>query len=97
MAIDLTTERPINLKAAAKHFPPYRGKPTHVSRVLRAILKGDLEAVRYGSQWATTAEAIQRYAQRCASPGPAPAAPPTLNGRRSAAEKAGKELAALGF
>jgi hypothetical protein len=85
--IDLINETRLNLEQAAALFTPYRdGVPTHKSRVLRAIQQGakdpegnvvKLEAVRFGGQWVTSVEAIQRYAERLtpsAAPAPAPAA-----------------------
>jgi hypothetical protein len=70
--IDLTTETPVPLAAAAKWVPPGRNaKRTHLSTLLRWILDGAtapdgsrvrLEAVRLGGRWMTTREALSRFA-----------------------------------
>jgi hypothetical protein len=92
--LDLTTEPPLPLAAATKLVPPGRnGKRTHLSTLLRWILRGaraasgeivKLEALRLGSRWVTSAQALQRFAERltpktgdaCPSPQPrSPAAP----------------------
>jgi hypothetical protein len=65
MAINLDEERLISLVAGAKLLPPSRQeRPVHVSFLIREILKGNLEAVRVGSRWATSAEAIERWLRR---------------------------------
>jgi hypothetical protein len=71
---DLTTETPLPLSAAAKLIPPGRGgKRTHLSTLLRWILRGakspsgevvKLEGLRLGSRWVTSAQALQRFAER---------------------------------
>jgi hypothetical protein len=72
--IDLQSEKLISLADAAKLVPPgRRGKRTHLSTVLRWVLRGargpsservKLEAVRLGGRWLTSAEALQRFAER---------------------------------
>jgi Protein of unknown function (DUF1580) len=103
MPIDLKTETIID---ALKEAPSYlgagrNGKPPHKSFVLRAIKRGlnghRLEALRVGSRWITSVEALQRWAEaqtRSVTLGPAevPAA-----GRKKAAELAARELDRLGF
>jgi hypothetical protein len=70
MSIDLTSETVINLDQAARRLPPGRnGRPVHISTLVRAITRGDrhghkLEALRIFSRWVTSAEALQRWAER---------------------------------
>jgi hypothetical protein len=65
MAINLDQERLISVVAGTKLLPPSRQeRPVHVSFLIREILKGNLEAVRVGSRWATSAEAIERWLRR---------------------------------
>jgi len=48
-----------------KLFPPaVAGRPTHPSTVWRKIVRGDLEGLYLGTRWVTSAEAIQRWAER---------------------------------
>jgi hypothetical protein len=71
--IDLTSETPIPLAQAAKLVPPGRsGKKTHLSTLFRWITQGckapngevvRLEAIRLGSRWMTSREALQRFAE----------------------------------
>jgi hypothetical protein len=66
--IDLKTETPINLRQAARLLPSGRkGRPVHVSTLVRAITRGangcKLEALRLGKQWVTTVEALQRWGE----------------------------------
>lgn len=73
MAIDLINEHTISIKDATRYFPSTRkGKPTHVSKLLRLGLKGMecrcgtvvyLEMLKLGSSWVTSREAIQRFAE----------------------------------
>jgi len=65
-AARLLSETMISLAQAAKLFPPTRrNKAVHVSTILRWILDGSrgvrLEAVRAGSRWITSVEAVSRY------------------------------------
>jgi hypothetical protein len=106
--IDLTHEQPLPLSEAARRLPPYRGKATHLSTVLRWVLTGArgpagekirLEAIRLGGRWLTSAEALQRFAERLTPnlhPAPTPA-PRTPTARRRASEQAAKKLEALGI
>jgi hypothetical protein len=107
MAINLFTERILSLPQAAKVWPSYQnGKATHVSRLVRALTRGSkdpsgnlikLEALRLGGQWVTSAEAIQRFAERL-TPSDQSAAPRcTPVARRRAAESADSELERLGI
>jgi uncharacterized protein DUF1580 len=70
MGIDLGTERVVSLTQAARLLPPGRnGRPVHVSTLVRAIVRGNrqgvrLEALRLGSRWFTSTEAIQRWCER---------------------------------
>jgi hypothetical protein len=102
--LDLTAETPVPLKDACRLIPPGRqGKKTHLSTLLRWILQGarspsgervKLDAVRLGSRWMTSREALQRFAERLTpqlNDPPAPA-PRTPIARCRAAEQAGKRL-----
>jgi hypothetical protein len=65
MAINLDKEPLITLVVGAKLLPPSRQeRPVHVSFLIREIHKGNLEAVRVGSRWATSVEAIERWLRR---------------------------------
>ncbi len=102
MGIELKTETIIDALREAPAFlgRGRNGKPPHKSFVLRAITKGinghRLEALRVGSRWLTSVEALQRWAEdqtkdATIAPTPTPAS------RRKAAEAAGRELDRLGF
>jgi hypothetical protein len=108
--LDLTTEKALPLAEACRIVPPARsGKKTHLSTVLRWILKGaksptgemvKLEALRIGSRWVTSREALQRFAERL-TPSPngqsAPHPPRTPTQRQRAADRAAQELDRLGI
>ena len=107
--LDLTVESPIPLADAAKIVTPARsGKRTHLSTLLRWILVGAkapdgtlvrLEAVRLGGRWVTSAQALQRFAERLtprADITPRPALR-TESRRRRASERAGADLERLGI
>jgi hypothetical protein len=106
MAIDLTIERGLSLSEAAKLVPSSRrGKATHVSRLVRWISQGvkdgrggvvRLEALRLGGQWVTSAEAIQRFAERLTPSDHTSSGFPQPAVRRKAVERAEKELNSLG-
>jgi hypothetical protein len=68
MAIDIKREKILPLKLATeKWMPPWDGtRGNHLSRLRRAITRGELEAVRLGTQWCTSLEAIQRWGERMA-------------------------------
>jgi hypothetical protein len=71
--LDLSIESPLSLAQAARLIPPTRrGRQTHLSTVLRWVLRGAkspagdsvrLEAVRLGGRWVTSRQAIQRFAE----------------------------------
>lgn len=73
MAIDLLAEGAIGLPEACRILPPGRkGRPAHISCVLRWILEGAkapdgqrvrLEALRLGGRWVTSRQALQRFAE----------------------------------
>jgi hypothetical protein len=106
---DTTAEKPIPLAEACKLVPPARqGKRTHLSTLLRWILRGArnpaggivrLEAVRLGSRWMTSREALQRFAEALtpSTDTPAPATPCTTGQRRRASERAAAELDRIGI
>jgi hypothetical protein len=72
--IDVTTEQSINMREAARVYGASRGgRPTHVSTIVRHIVRGTrlrsgetvhLEGGRIGGKWVTTRQAIQRYVER---------------------------------
>jgi hypothetical protein len=107
---DLISEQPLPLAAAAKLVPPGRnGKRTHLSTLLRWILRGarsasgqivKLEGLRLGSRWVTSAQAIQRFAERLTPVNgdtPAPPQPRTATARRRRSERAAKHLEEIGI
>jgi Protein of unknown function (DUF1580) len=108
--LDLTTETPIPLAEAYRLVPPGRnGKRTHLSTLLRWILTGAkhpttgerirLEALRIGSRWLTSRQALQRFAERLTPSvvDAPPVAPRTSGKRRRAADRAGEELDKIGI
>jgi hypothetical protein len=107
--IDLTTESPIPLAAAAALIPPARnGRRTHLSTLLRWVLRGAkgpdgapvrLEAVRIGGRWMTTRAALQRFTERLTPrlDGAPPPAARSDSARRQAGTRAAAELERLGL
>ncbi len=100
--IDTTLEELISLETGAKVYPPGRnGRNRHVSYLIRGITRGinghRLEAVRDGSRWLTSREALQRWMelQTAAVLGDSP--PADRPSRREAAERADATLVAAGF
>src|SRR5262245_15274719 len=101
--IDLCSETALTLAEAAQRVPPYRGKRTHLSTILRWILTGTkapdgrrvhLEGCRCGSRCLTAEESLQRFPQSLtprlsAEPTPTPRSPPA---RRRDSERAEQEL-----
>jgi hypothetical protein len=88
--IDLSTERPIPIKAHARTVPGQDGKSIHrmtIGRYCRIGLKGIiLESVVIGNQRCTTAEAWSRFVERVTRivDGPAPVTPAgPINPRRT--------------
>jgi hypothetical protein len=103
MPIDLKTETIID---ALKQAPSYlgvgrNGKPPHKSFVIRAIKKGHnghrLEALRVGSRWITSVEALQRWAEAQTMDATSRPADAPVASRLKAAERAARELDRLGF
>jgi hypothetical protein len=106
--IDIADEALLSLREAAKLLPSARqGRPVSFACVWRWVLHGcraadgqlvRLEALRLGSRWVTSKEAIQRWAERLtpAVDDKPLSPPPTLKQRRKAAERAEKELERLG-
>jgi hypothetical protein len=94
MAIDLATERIISVRDGAKLVPPGRkGGPTHHSKLIRAIIAGQLDGYKFGRSWVTSVEALERWGAaqvRKAQPVPAPVRTPTQ--RRRAFEQAERDL-----
>ena len=103
MAIDLANERIID---ALKEGPSYLGagrggRPPHRSFMVRAITQGmngqRLEALRVGSRWLTSVEALQRWADaQTDAKLVGPVTTPSVT-RRRASEHAERELDRLGF
>jgi hypothetical protein len=105
MAIDLTTERIISAKEAAKLVPGRDGGPSHVSKIIRALTRGSpgpggerilLEGFRLCGGWVTSVEALERYAERLTPVNQAAPAGRTPVARRRALERADAELDKLG-
>jgi hypothetical protein len=108
--IDIQTELLIPLASARKLVPPGRGgRQTHLSTLLRWILRGSkdpdgklvrLDACRVGGRWMTSAAALQRFAEALTPrlDGADNASTPRTPGQRQrAADRAGKELEKLGI
>jgi hypothetical protein len=116
-------ETVLDLTTAAKIIPPARGRrsdadpadepaprgeKTHISTILRWIMRGAkapdgsrvrLEAVRLGGRWLTSREALQRFAEALTprldvAPPPVPR---TSSRRRRESERAAEDLAKLGL
>jgi hypothetical protein len=99
MSIDFKTETVIDVKRQAAQYVGLsrNGRPAHYSFFLRAILKGELEAVRMGRRWVTSVEAIQRWAERQTAGTKAQVSRRTAATRRRAAEQADSELKKRGL
>jgi len=107
--IDLTTETPISLGAAARMFPPgRRGRPLTISCIFRWISDGvrtpggeriRLEAARAGGRWITTAQAVQRFIERQTPDleGDRPPSPRSPRRRQQASETAALALEKAGI
>lgn len=112
MPIDITTEELLPLRSVPGRFPGLgrNGKPIHDATVYRWAVAGcrgvRLETVQVGGSKATSIEAIERFVERLSSPARSgetgDATGSRVGQRRSsrqrqrAAEKAGRELEALG-
>lgn len=106
--LDITQEQGLSPAQAAKFIPCYRaGKKTHPSTVVRMIQAGvrtpagrrvKLRAVRLGSRWITSVEAIREFiaAQQGEPETVAAAAFRSPSGRRRASEEAAAELSRIG-
>jgi hypothetical protein len=106
--IDLSIETTISLTEACRSLPTgRRGRPVHLSCILRWITKGSLapdgrrvrlEAVRIGGRWITSHEALTRFAEaltpRFDEPEPAPR---SSSKRQAASERAARSLEAMGI
>jgi hypothetical protein len=107
--IDLQNETAVSLSGAAKILPAgRRGRPVSLSCILRWVVDGvktpngvvRLEAVRLGSRWITSHEALSRFADRLTPKFDAAESPPrprTAAQRRRASEQAAAELDRLGI
>jgi hypothetical protein len=105
---ELLEERTISLAAAARMLPPgRRGRPVTISCVLRWVIDGvktpagvvRLQAVRVGSRWVTSVEALERFADRQTPQfeNVQHEAPRTGTARQRAAERAFQQLRKLGI
>ena len=62
MTIDLKVETVVNLTEASKLLPPgRRGRPVHISTLVRAIRTCALRGAKRGKTWFTSAEALQEW------------------------------------
>jgi hypothetical protein len=108
--VDLTQETMLSLAQAARRFPSSRlGRPVSPATIWRWCREGvkvrgvgivRLECVRLSGRWITSVEAISRFVARQTPPiaGEVPAQTPHTAGQRQrAAERADKELEALGI
>ena len=101
--IDLANERPLyTLRQVAKFFPPARnGKERHISFFIRGITDGvngvKLEAIRDGSRWLTSREALQRWMEAQTAAVLGESSPADRPSRRHAAERADAKLVAAGY
>ena len=109
--IDLLAETTIRLHEVPALLPRGRnGARAHLSTILRWIQKGAksptgevvrLEAVRLGSKWITSREALARFTQRLtpslSTTAPAQAAPRSPSARSRASERAAQRLEAAGI
>src|SRR5437868_2568709 len=100
--VDFKNETAISISQAARLLPPgRRGRPVHLSCILRWIIDGvrtpagvivRLEGGRAGSRWITTVESIERFVQRqTPSFEPEPMGVRTQAQRSKASERAAKE------
>lgn len=103
MAIDLDTERLIQLKDVPNHLPTRNGRKWHVASVYRAVQRGDIETIKVFDTMYTSVEAIRRFIERrSARPRGSAAdmtnAPATRSpaARRKASERAAAELIRMG-
>jgi uncharacterized protein DUF1580 len=66
--IDLSNERLVALREAAKHLPPCRGRRPHIATLYRWASRGfageQLETCRIGRTRFTSVEAIERFVRR---------------------------------
>jgi hypothetical protein len=101
--IDSQVERLITLREAAAGLPCRRaGRRTHVATIFRWTTVGVrgvvLESLQVGGVRCTSAEALQRFFERCTDQGGGPPAPAarTTAARQRAIAAAEKELERLG-
>lgn len=101
--IDLKSETIIPARKVPDLLGPIgrNGSKMHISKVMRGILKGlnghRLEAVRCGSHWVTSIEAVERWTQAQAAGYSDPAPSSTSAASRKTAERAARELNAIGI
>ncbi len=103
----LNGEKLLSLSALAARLPGHRGKPTvNPSTIFRWITRGvrtpdgevvRLEAVRLGTSWRTSLEAITRFSAKLTSASlcsgaPPDTLPPTPKQRNRAATRASRRL-----
>lgn len=102
--IDLATEQVYSLTDAPSRFPfPTRrnGKKPHVATLFRWAKTGcrgvRLETIRVGGTTCTSTEAINRFCERLTERPRIGSPRPTPTGQRKAAERASRELDAIGI
>ena len=103
----LLLETLIGPAEAARLFPDHRGRgrvnPSTVWRWIRSGVRTStgevvrLEAIRIGTGWRTTVEAIERFVARLNADAPPPPAPRTPTQRQRAARRADDELDRAGW
>ena len=103
--IDLKSETVIPARKVPDLMGPIgrNGSKIHISQVMRGILKGlnghKLEAMRCGSHWVTSVEAVERWvtAQAESTGSPNQSLRPSPAARHRSAERASQELDAIGI
>jgi hypothetical protein len=95
MSIDITKERIVSFREAAKEYCPRRrhGRKPHVSTFYRWAAMG-LETIRVGGQLCTSAEALQRFFDRSKATSTSHQAVPRPTRDRNQVEQ---DLVALGL
>ncbi len=111
MPIDIATEELLPLRSVPGRFPGLgrNGRPIHHASIYRWAVNGcrgvRLETVQVGGMKVTSTEALERFVERLSNPSETDKADATgerarqrrsSRQRQKAAEKAGRELEAIG-